>query len=60
MGRYPGYGYGHGGGICLENSDANLSNILLSGNSATSGGGIYLANSNPALLKVSIIIPSKP
>jgi len=45
---------GFGGGIYMEFSSGEMSNITLTGNSAQYGGGIFLDNSSPSLTNVTI------
>ena len=46
---------GNGGGIFCNNSSPSLTNISVSGNSASNnGGGLYLDSSNPSLVNVTI------
>ncbi len=54
-GNYCDSSTGFGGGIfCDNNSDPNLGNVVINGNSAAYGGGFSCSNSNPTLENVTI------
>lgn len=46
-------GNGFGGGICIWQGNATLNYNLISGNTATKGGGIYISYSGPEIIQIN-------